>query len=488
MTAVPGLRIRTVRDAPLRRAGDYVLYWMTAARRTRANYGLQRAIEHARALQRPLLILEALRCDYPWASDRLHAFVLQGMADNTRACAGRALTYYPYVEPAHGAGRGLLAALGARACVVVGDEFPGFFLPHMLEAAATQLPVRLEAVDSNGLLPLRAAATEFPTAYAFRRFLQRHLPEHLAAPPLLEPLAGLELPRLRRLPDTILRSWPAATPESLAAGPAALRALPVDHTIAPAASPGGASAAAAVLRCFLARRMADYRERRGVPDHDTGSSLSPYLHFGHLAAHEVLAALARREDWSPDRLADSASGHREGWWRLSSSAEAFLDQLVTWRELGYQFCHKRADYDQYAALPAWAKASLDAHARDPRPFVYRLARFERAETHDELWNATQRQLLREGRIHNYLRMLWGKKVLEWTRRPQDALAMLIELNNKYALDGRDPNSYSGIFWCFGRFDRPWAPKRPIFGVVRYMSSENTRRKTKVKEYLKRYGA
>ena len=164
-----------------------------------------------------------------------------------------------------------------------------------------------------------------------------------------------------------------------------------------------------------------------------------------------------------------------------------MDQLVTWRELGYNMCRWRADHDRYDSLPDWAVRTLRDHFDDTRDHLYSLQEFEAAETHDELWNAAQRQLRVDGSIHNYLRMLWGKKILHWSKSPLEALRIMIELNNKYALDGRDPNSYSGIFWILGRYDRPWGPERPIFGKVRYMSSRNTRRKLKVAGYLDRYG-
>jgi deoxyribodipyrimidine photo-lyase len=217
------------------------------------------------------------------------------------------------------------------------------------------------------------------------------------------------------------------------------------------------------------------------------SGLSPYLHFGHISAHEVFARLAHREDWSPDDLAATATGRRRGWWGTSEPAEAFLDQLVTWRELGFNTCAHRPDFDAFEALPGWALRTLAKHAGDRRPALYRADQLERAQTHDPLWNAGQRQLVREGRLHSYIRMLWGKKILEWSERPEDALAVMIELNNKHALDGRDPNSYSGIFWVLGRYDRPWGPERPVFGTVRYMSSESTARKVRVREYIRRYG-
>ena len=162
--------------------------------------------------------------------------------------------------------------------------------------------------------------------------------------------------------------------------------------------------------------------------------------------------------------------------------------MITWRELGYGFCFHRADYDQYASLPDWAQRTLAEHVKDPRPEHYTPSQLERAQTADPVWNAAQRQLVADGRIHNYLRMLWGKNILAWSRSPQVALATLIELNNKYAVDGRDPNSYSGIFWTLGRFDRPWGPMRPIFGSVRYMTSASTLRKLHLRDYLARWGA
>lgn len=189
----------------------------------------------------------------------------------------------------------------------------------------------------------------------------------------------------------------------------------------------------------------------------------------------------------PDRLAKSASGKREGWWGASPGAEAWLDQFVTWRELGYNLTSHRDDYDHFESLPDWARATLEKHARDRREYVYSIDELAAAATHDPLWNAAQTQLVREGRIHNYLRMLWGKKILEWTASPREALEIMIELNNRYALDGRNPNSYSGIFWVLGRYDRPWGPERPVFGTVRYMSSQNTQRKLHVEEYQRTYG-
>jgi deoxyribodipyrimidine photo-lyase len=481
----PDTRLRTANDRPVARDGHFVLYWQIAARRTRYNFALDHALARAAALDRPLVVLEALRCDYRWASDRLHRFVLDGMHDNAAAYARAGIAYHGYVEPSRGAGRGLLAALAAQACLVVTDEFPCFFLPHMIAAAAKQLPVRLEVIDGNGLLPLSQSPREFPTAYAFRRFLQRELAPHLAVTPTAAPLQ-----RLRRtpfaLPRAIRQRWPARSLEALR-DPQTLAALPIDHTVRASAIAGGSAAASEALDEFLEARLPHYGEGRNHPDDDRASGFSPYLHFGHLSAHEVLASIAAKEDWTPARLGRRSDGKKEGWWRMSAPAEAFLDELVTWRELGYGMCtHRPNDYDRYDSLPEWARASLAKHKRDRRRYTYSLAELSEGRTHDPLWNAAQRQLLEEGRLHNYLRMVWGKKILEWSATPEAALDAMIELNNRYALDGRNPNSYSGIFWTLGRYDRPWAPERPIFGVIRYMSSENTVKKLRVKEYLRRW--
>jgi deoxyribodipyrimidine photo-lyase len=249
---------------------------------------------------------------------------------------------------------------------------------------------------------------------------------------------------------------------------------------------GGSEAAKQKLTDFLRHKLKSYPDLRNEPAEDATSDLSPYLHFGHISVHEAFAGIAKKERWSPARLALRSTGGRTGWWGMSDAAEAFLDQLVTWRELGFNLCAQRKDYDRFESLPAWAQKTLAGHDGDPRTEKYTLNEFAKAHTHDPLWNAAQTQLVTEGRMHNYLRMLWGKKILEWSASPKKALQIMIELNNRYALDGRDPNSYSGIFWCLGRYDHPWGPERPIFGTVRYMSSANTARKFNVKDYIRKY--
>jgi len=459
---------------------------MIATRRLHSNFALDRALEHCAAFTKPLLIFEPLRAGYPWASDRLHRFVLDGMADNALACQSPGVRYYPYVEPTPGVGKGLLAALAKNACVVVADDFPCFFLPRVVAAAAEKLSVLLEAVDSNGLLPIRATNQTFLRAFDFRRFLQKELPQHLVHFPYSNPLAKAKLPPAPALPREITARWPVAGKALLAGEAGSLDALPIDHSVKPTSLGGGYTNARAHLRQFFGTKFSRYAQFRNDPDNDVSSGFSPFLHFGHLSAHEVFCELARREKWKPAKLSLRSNGAREGWWNMSPAAEMFLDQLVTWRELAFNFSSHRGDADKFSSLPAWVQKTLHDHATDERDPLYTLEQLEFARTYDPLWNAAQTQLLLEGRIHNYLRMLWGKKILQWTRSPQEAAEIMIHLNNKYALDGRDPNSYSGIFWVLGRYDRPWPPIRPVFGSIRYMSSENTARKLSVKNYLRRY--
>lgn len=484
---IPAIRIRHANDCPVRPDREFVLYWMHSARRLTDNYALDHAIERAGRLKRPLVILEALRLDYPWASRRMHGFVLHGMRDNEAAASRKRVTYYPYLERARGEGRGLLRALAARSCLVVADEYPCFFLPAMVRAAARRLDVRVDMVDGNGLLPLRAAERAFPTAHGFRRFVHRVLPDHLVHPPRPEPLRGAQLAPPVAIPPDVAERWPPLRRAALRDIAALLDGLPIDHSIGTGWTSGGPRAGEALLARFVETSLDAYARHRNDPDRDGTSGLSSYLHFGHVSPHAVLAGALAGTNWTPDRIEQAARGGRAGW-GMDEHRTGFLDQVITWRELAFNMsAHRPRDYDALASLPDWARATLDDHAHDRREYVYTLDQFAAAETHDPLWNAAQRQLVREGRLHNYLRMLWGKKILEWSPAPEAALQVMIELNNRYALDGRDPNSYAGIFWVLGRYDRAWGPERAVYGKVRYMSSANTRRKLAVTRYLEAYG-
>ena len=485
----PPSRVRLVgEDRPVRDAG-YVLYWQIAHRRTRANFALDHALHYATTLRKPLVVLEPLRCGYQWASDRLHRFVLDGIRDHSARYAKAGIAHYVYVEPENGAGKGLLESMASDACVVVTDDFPAFFLPRMVATAGSSIDTRLEAVDSNGLIPIRAPQTTFSRAFDFRRWLQKHLLEHLDEAPILDPLLRLTLPDPPNLSQSILERWPRADESLLSATGTAsgLDSLPIDHNVPVVELEGGEVAGRSQLSAFIRDTLPAYNENRNHPDQCAASGLSPYLHFGHVSPHEVFHELATAERWSPDRITAKPAGQRAGFWGMSESGESFLDEFLTWRELGLNMCVRHPEnFDQYESLPSWAQNTLHQHAVDERPYLYTHEELESAETHDEVWNAAQRELRATGRMHNYLRMLWGKKILEWSPTPQHALSSLIQLNNRWALDGRDPNSYSGIFWVLGRYDRAWGPERPVYGKIRYMTSDSTKRKLRMKTYLARW--
>ncbi len=478
-------RVRVTPDRDLNREGDYVLYWMTSARRLHWNHALDRALAWCVESDRPLVILEALRAGYDFASHRLHRFVMDGMAEKVAAPLPRGVTYFPYVETSTGSGAGLLETLMEKAVVVVGDDFPTFFLPNMLAAAAARSPVRLEVVDGNGLLPMRLPGKAYPSAYHFRRFLQKSLPDWLDLGPESDPFTGWTPRSPAALPESVDRRWPPARSDQLLS-PSFLADLPIDPGVAPVPYAGGEEPGARLLDRFLRERLPRYAQDGNHPDREAVSQLSPYLHFGHVSAYQVFAGVAGAEGWTPLRLGEDASGKREGWWGMGESAEAFLEQLITWRELGFNMSYNQPGHREFKSLPDWARATLGEHREDPRAPQYDKSAFEAAETHDPVWNAAQRELLTSGRIHNYLRMLWGKKILEWSESPETALTTMLELNDRFAVDGRDPNSYSGIFWILGRYDRPW-PERAVYGKVRSMSSERTRKKVDLENWLEEHG-
>ncbi len=468
----PLVRVRSLNDSPLRAERGFVLYWMTSFRRAGWNFALQRAVEEAARLKKPLVVLEALRVGYPGANDRLHTFILEGMKENERRFAKTSAHYLPYVERAAGEGKGLLEALASQACLLVGDDWPGFFVPQMQAAAVRQVDVRFEVIDSNGLYPMHHTTRVFATAHSFRTHLQKVLPPHLLEFPKANPLAGVKLPRLKqkKLSEFGLDVKVAS--------------LPIDHSVKAVALKGGSAAGEARLKRFVVR---DYAKLRNEPEVEGTSMLSPYLHFGHVSSHQVFAAVVPK-NWSAKKLGKSIGGAKAGWWKLPPSTEAFIDQFVTWRELAFNMSsHRPTEYRELDSLPGWARQTIAKHARDPRPVLYSLEQLENSQTHDRLWNAAMGQLRSEGWFHNYLRMLWGKKIYEWSASAEEALKAMEYLMDKYSLDGRDPVSWSGYFWVLGRYDRAWGPERKIFGKLRYMSSDATAKKLSVKKYIAKYG-
>ena len=506
-------RIRSVNDRSPDFRGQYVLYWMQSCRRLQCNHALDVAGHWAAQLRKPLVIYEGLKRNYPWANARLHTFALEGMRDNAAAARRYGLTYWPFVETPDNPGHGLVRRLTAQAALVVTDDYPAYIVPAHIQALGGTIGVPLLCVDGNGLVPLRQLGPLPGAAAHLRPRWHRHFPQAWQQRAASVP----DFPALvRRTVEPPFPVWD--TQQDLAT---AISQIGVDMSVPPVpATPGGTQAGQARLRQFVTHRLNRYAAERNQPNdpqQGAASGLSPYLRWGHISIQEVVEAILG-PDWSLDELDRNAAGRRTGFFCRDANINAFLDESLIWRDVGYvwhyffrpqvlamtgqpagtvswhtgdhppHFHFARWDFsagqnDPLAlVLPKWAYDTLQQHARDPRPYSYDAEQFEHADTHDPLWNAAQQELRLTGRIHNYLRMLWGKKVLEWSSSPLQAYLILEHLNNKYALDGRDPNSYTGILWCFGLFDRPWTPERSVFGKVRYMSSENTARKFPLRGY------
>tara|TARA_R110001599_G_scaffold84130_2_gene226768 strand:- start:193593 stop:195077 length:1485 start_codon:yes stop_codon:yes gene_type:complete len=466
--------------------GDYVLYWMQINRRFQYNYALEYAVGWANKLGKPLLIYEGLSIEYPWACDRFHAFIMQGMKENLEFTQSNDLNYFSFVEPEIGAGKGLFYRLAENACTVISDEYPVFIIKKHNERVADKIDVPYTTIDSNGIIPLGVTDKDPYSAYLFRKIMQKHFKEGFTNPPKKDPIDELENKDQIELPKDFLNDYPKVD-KMLENIEETISGLDIDHEVGVIDMTGTRQAALGKLGQFIGHSLLEYDEKRNHPDKKKTSGLSPWLHFGKISEFEIVkAALEHQpEGWTLEDLTPNG-GKNSGFFNGDENIESFLDEVITWREVGFHFAHHVDNYDEFESLPNWARTTMEEHKDDVREYVYTLEEFELSKTHDEIWNAAQTQLREEGIIHNYLRMLWGKKIIEWTPNHRTALEYMIELNNKYAIDGRDPNSYSGIFWCFGRFDRAWQ-EREIFGKLRYMTSESTRKKVKLDQYLAKYG-
>ena len=454
---IPPERIRHLNDRPERSGGKFVLYWMQMYHRAEQNWALTSAIEAGNRLGLPVVAYHELSHTVPHANDRTHRFILEGVAELPDRFAKRGIQYRFHLSRNDGDPRDLVLDLARRAALVVTDDFPAFVIPAESRRIADRLDVAIQAVESSGIVPLAAIPGEQYGAYTLRPRLRRLLPDHLRPVPESHPTRdSLDL----RLDHPGTR----VTAESL---DALIAGCAIDHTVPPSlVYRGGYREAAGRLNRFIAGPLGSYGRARNQPGQDSTSRLSPYLHLGQIAVQEI--ALAVRD------ATDAPQADRD----------AFLEELIVRRELGYNFCCFNPNHRSLDALPAWAKATLSAHLDDPRPYVYSLEELANARTHDYLWNAIQAELLTTGLMFGYYRMYWGKKIIEWSRTPAEAQATMIRLHEKFALDGRDANTYSNILWCFGKHDRPWF-ERPVFGKVRYMSLGGMETKTKGAPYVDR---
>lgn len=428
--------------------GRYVLYWMQQAQRVRSNHALEYATRQANAMDLPLVCVFGLTDEFPDANLRHYTFMMQGLAEVSEALAGRGIRFVMLRQTPDVAA----LSLAPDAALVVTDR--GYLrVQHQWRRQVSEAaPCPVVQVETDVVVPVEVVSEkEEYAARTIRPRIHKHLLEYL------QPLAETEI-----VHDSITIDLDV---EELRPSLAALNGLDIDRAIGPvSAFTGGESEARRLLSEFIADKLVDYDALRNDPSLDFVSQMSPYLHFGQVSPLDVALQIIEAD---------------------SPGEEAFIEELVVRRELSMNFVRYNGAYDTYeAAVPEWARKTLAVHEADPREYLYDVDHFEQADTHDEYWNAAQNEMLLTGKMHNYMRMYWGKKILEWTPTARDGFETALYLNNKYSLDGRDPNSFAGVAWCFGKHDRPWQ-QRDIFGTVRYMNANGLRRKFDMDAYLRK---
>lgn len=435
-------RIQQLSGAPVRDR-EYVLYWMQASQRARFNHALEHAARMADELKVPLVVGFGLHADYPEANARHFAFMLQGLQESEAALRDRGIKLAVRKHAPDQAA----VEFSRRACTVVCDR--GYLRHHKRwrEHLAEEADCRVVQVETDVVVPVEVASErEEYAARTIRPKLHEHIDDYL-----------VDLDETGPERDSLDLGFNSA---DVSDWEAALARLEVDDAVAPVDDyTGGTSEAERLLDEFIADRLADYDDRRNEPADNWVSHMSPYLHFGQI---------------SPVYVASQVSGHK--------GDEAYLEELIVRRELAINFCHYNPRYGSIEALPDWALETLAEHSGDERPYLYSSRELERAETHDPYWNAAQMEMVLTGKMHNYMRMYWGKKILEWSADASDAHAIIAWLNNRYELDGRGPVSWGNFAWIFGKHDRPWQ-EREIVGKVRWMSASGLERKFDIQAYV-----
>ena len=428
--------------------GDYVIYWMQASQRADYNHALEFAIKQANERQQSLLVYFGLTDAFPEANERHYRFMLEGLKVVQEDLKNKGVgMVVERISPEVG-----VVKFAEQASVVVCDRGYLKIQKQWRRHVAENIQCPLVQVESDVVVPVETASgKEEYSAATLRRKLGKVLPEYLV--PLPEATAKTDSSRQE------FDSYDISDPDT------ALSNLSVDRSVRPVTGfRGGTGEAKRRLEEFISTKLDRFADSRNDPNQDCLSNLSPYLHFGQISPLYVCLQVNQH----------SGEGR-----------EAFLEELIVRRELSMNFVHYNEQYDSFAGLPNWAQSNLREHGGDPRQHTYTLEQLEDAKTHDPYWNAAQREMVITGKMHGYMRMYWGKKILEWAAKPEEAFATALYLNNKYELDGRDPNGFAGVAWCFGKHDRPWA-SRAIFGNVRYMSAEGLKRKFDAERYARRY--
>ena len=432
--------------------GRCVVYWMQRTQRGIDNHAVDLAVKAANLLGLPLVVYFAGISNFPHANLRHYAFLNQGLPDIEADLAARNISFVIRRAPDESHERFLA---DARAAFVIGDENPMREPERWRKALASRIKTPFWTVDADVVVPSKLMEKAQYGAYTIRPRLYRLLPEYLHPHENLKAEREWKRPRgfySDSVHEDITRGWKE-----------------LDRSVGPVDEwKGGTHAALKRLPMFIGRMLKDYDAQRNHPETDGTSCLSPYLHFGHLGPVTIALAVEAATKANP---------------KLQAARDSYFNELIVWRELAVNFVRYTPNYDSAECAENWAKATIAEHARDEREHLYSLRQLEQAQTHDDLWNAGQIQMVRHGWMHNYLRMYWAKKIMEWTPNVATAMKYAIYLNDKYLLDGRDPNGYAGIAWAIlGKFDRAWG-ERPIFGKIRYMSGTSTGKKFDSKRYI-----
>jgi deoxyribodipyrimidine photo-lyase len=448
-------RVTVRRGGALRADAKCVVYWLQRAMRVVDNPALDVAIEVGNLLGLPVIIFFGVIPNYPNANLRHYHFMQQGLRDVAEDAAELGVGFVVRRPPENKLDAFLEQV---RAALLIGDENPCREPERWRQTLARKLRIPFWTVDADVVVPSRVFDRSFVLLHHFRPKLRAELPRFLVAPGKVEPIKRWE-------PANPLAGFDLA--EDITNGFGAL-----DRSVRPVDTfTGGTHAALERMKEFIRDQLADYDEARNHPETRGTSRLSPYLHFGNIGPLTIALAVKKAE--SEGKIPPEKTGK-------------FLEQVIGWRELSVLFVRHEPNYDNWECAAPWARKSLVEHAGDPRPYRYEFVQLERAETHDELWNAAQREMVDTGWMHNYMRMYWAKKILEWAPDPAAAFDWAVTLNDRYELDGRDPNGYAGIAWAIvGRHDRPWFNK-PIFGLVRPMSGTSMAKKFDAKAYIKAF--
>ncbi|HUT79934.1 MAG TPA: deoxyribodipyrimidine photo-lyase [Candidatus Bathyarchaeia archaeon] len=442
-------RIQQLNNISLSKKGNFVIYWMQSSHRTEFNHALEFAIEQANKLQKSLIVFFGLTGSFPEANERHYYFLLEGLQEVKLNLQKRGINFIlQKISPELG-----IEKLADEAALIVVDRGYLSIEKKWRRYLSGKIDCPLIQVESNVIVPIEEASDkEEYGAYTIRPKITKKLEKYLV------PLANRNLKS-----SSSEYQFDSIDPYNIKDIIVGLR---LDHSIKKLENfKGGTSIARNLLQEFIKNKLDKYETMRNNPTEDYQSNLSPYLHLGQISPLKIALEISKTK---------------------RQAREDFLEQLIIRRELSMNFVFYNSGYDKFESLnlPNWAFETLDVHTKDKREYIYSLNEFEEAQTHDPYWNAAQKEMVNTGKMHNYMRMYWGKKILEWTETPKQAHEIAIYLNNKYELDGRDPNGFTGVAWCFGKHDRPWK-ERPIFGKVRYMNANGLKRKFNVDGYVEK---